>query len=198
MKDWLRNLTGGGPINRSNVIPGMVQPEEGPPPPTIDVSKQNNPTLITPEQKKSIFEEDSVLHDLKLLKNFVAKKLGLMSEKAGQKMGEVKSSNRAMKIIKRLVMFGIILILIFVGFSVFNKVRKDMANKEDEIFEQNNITPTPINYLPNTPSKYADDENVLVLEEQIEALEKEINRTNLRDSSIYPPNVDYNVVFEKE
>jgi hypothetical protein len=62
-----------------------------------------------------------------------------------------------------------------------------------------NVQPTPTVGTPSTapfnPSKWAGDEDVLKIEEQITGLEKEMGNTDLRLQPILPPDLDMAIKF---
>jgi hypothetical protein len=55
--------------------------------------------------------------------------------------------------------------------------------------------PTPFTDGSFRPSKYADDPEILQIEEDLSVLEREINRAILRDNTINPPSLDFNIQF---
>jgi len=56
------------------------------------------------------------------------------------------------------------------------------------------VTPPPLE--ARNPSKYAEDESVLELEQKIRDLDKQITDTNVRESTLNPPSLNFEVGFE--
>ncbi|MFC1649802.1 hypothetical protein ACFL2C_03780 [Patescibacteria group bacterium] len=55
--------------------------------------------------------------------------------------------------------------------------------------------PTTTETEPSQPSIYADDEDVLSLEERIKVLDRELSNVVLRDTTMKPPILDFNINF---
>src|SRR3989344_5949697 len=86
-----------------------------------------------------------------------------------------------------LLIFTFLLILFFTGTRVFTSLRKNSA--QDSALTP---TPTPLDYQGYKPSIWAEDKNILKLEEDINILEKELG-TNIRDTSLTPPILDFEI-----
>ncbi len=95
------------------------------------------------------------------------------------------------KIIKLFFVVFFVLILIYVGATLFNILRRRGVTQVTD-----DPTPTPIPYEPTKPSVYADDAAVLKLEEDIDVLEKELARIGLRENDLIPPKLDFEVTFK--
>ena len=178
---WIRSLMGKSPVSKETSQP--------------NTSSQQVPP-----------EEDSVREDVQKFKTFVRKSITKVSTSSkpftskGLATGSVLTSSLKgafeNKFIKRLVRTFLILvflmILIFIGIKLFRLLQEDGEVKEP----RREVTPTPASYQPYKPSVYANDPEVLQLEEDINVLEREISGSNLREDKLIPPNLDYNVSFK--
>lgn len=148
--------------------------------------------------------EDSVANDIKMFKDF-AKKSFDMTKKATipfAKKGassvtdtaRVVSTSVDNKFIKNLVRLFVIsffvIILIFITIYLFK-----MLGQENNPVQIVGVSPTPVTFSPYKPSVYAEDLEILVLEEKINILEKEIMGVDIKEGGINPPKLDYNIKF---
>lgn len=100
---------------------------------------------------------------------------------------------RVLIIVMTLLSFFVLLILILgIVYRLFN---------QPIIFRENpipspvtKITPPPVEI--RNPSKYAEDETVLKLERKISELDKQITDTNVRETTLNPPSLNFEVEFE--
>ena len=196
IKNWFNSLLG-KPPERANIVPGAPQNEEP------KLPSQNPQTQYVKEVRDKVSaDEDSVLKDLSVLKNFLGGKLNKASAGAGAKSREltdrVKSSNKAMKFVKTIGVIFALLIIALLATSFIKKTGIGFGNNEEEKNQTEKPSPTPINYEPERPSVYAEDVEVLRIEEAIDSLEKEISRASLRESGLIPPVLDYNINFKSQ
>lgn len=87
----------------------------------------------------------------------------------------------------------LLLLLALVIFMSFNQ-------KSISLPVENKPTPTPITKIKEeitTPSLYATDAAVLKIEEEIKALDKNLQEADLKESSLNPPNLDWQIEFKK-
>lgn len=110
-----------------------------------------------------------------------------------------KLSNELLgKIIRIVVIIVMIVILVFVLFSIFRMLDGNgggIIRNNPTPAISNVPSPTPVEYRPFEPSVYADDPEVLQIEEDASILDAEIFRTRIGDPVIRPPTLDFNVSF---
>ena len=150
-------------------------------------------------------QEDSIVQDIEGLKSFV-KNVGYVTKQkvpTGKGLGLAgttqTSGGMANKpILKNLIRIFLIVfflfLLTFIGFRII-KLLQVKENGDTTVQPTNNAVPTPALYIPRNPSVYADDPEVLKLEEDILVLERELSNTNIKEDRLYPPTLDYNVRF---
>jgi len=196
VKNWFNSLMG-KPLERSNSVPGGSQNED-----SVKAPKPTLNSFVKELKNKGNAEEDSVLQDLSALKRFLSGKMGKASAKMGSKSrqltDQVKASNKAMKFIKFTVFIFVVLAIAYLSFLFIKKAGIGINKVDDNTVETEKPTPTPLNYQPEKPSIYANDDEVLRIEEAIDALEKEISRASLRESGLIPPVLDYNINFKSQ
>ena len=54
---------------------------------------------------------------------------------------------------------------------------------------------TPVPFVPFKPSVYADDPEVLKIEEDLTLLERELNQVKIKEDGIDPPKLDFDISF---
>lgn len=86
--------------------------------------------------------------------------------------------------------FVTIILLIIVSFLKNYKVKPVNENKE-ESSSQTTI-------IERRPSRYATDEAILKMEADTKALEEEINKSDLDEKSLIPPNLNFDVNFKNK
>lgn len=167
-------------------------------------TKKINPTIVKPDVK----EEDSVVSDIKNFKSFTKESLGKISTalkpyaKKGSeasstvvaKAGGLVDKNFLRQLIRIFLILFFLLVLIFVGIRLF-KVSTNGENGDGGGGGGVVVTPTPIDYQPYRPSIYNDDPEIKKLEEDISVLQGEMSSTNLRETDLNPPNLDFNISF---
>lgn len=150
-------------------------------------------------------KEDSVKEDFKKFKTLIGKYKSKLDEKVDpitasgvqKAVGVINASGGITdkpfykKLIKVFFVLFFLLILIFVGATLFNIFN---SKKVAEVVE--GPTPSPIPFKPTKPSVYATDEDVLKLQEDIDLLEKELARVSLRENDLLPPKLDFNINFK--
>ena len=94
------------------------------------------------------------------------------------------------KLIWAFFVIAFLLILVFVGITLFRRL-----NGNGNGGSLSNLSPSPGAYHPHKPSVWADDKEVLSIEEDLSVLEKEISRANVREVIPKLPSLDFNVSF---
>lgn len=108
---------------------------------------------------------------------------------------------RGMSVIGRRVLiifmtlFTLLLLLIVILGLVYRLINQPVVVRENPIPSPvGKITPPPVEI--RNPSKYAEDQTVLELEQKINELDKTITDTNVRESTLNPPTLNFEVEFE--
>jgi hypothetical protein len=155
------------------------------------------------KEKKAVSpQEDSVLKDLRNIKNFAGKVFGKAAVKlqpsgktAGsspQTASQTAGHGLFVKIVRLFIIFIFLLILVYIGVRIYTLLQEDGENGSPVVY----TTPTPVPYKPSKPSVYAEDEFILDLEETLKILEREIAGINIRESTLTPPILDFNINFD--
>lgn len=107
-------------------------------------------------------------------------------------VSEKKSSSPIhLKKILPALLFGLVIIVVVLGGLTFFR----SMNKPETPQIVTLPTPTLAPIIETEPSQYAEDEEVLKLQEDISVLEKEITSTSLRESTLNPPILNFDVSF---
>lgn len=152
-------------------------------------------------------QEDSVSGDIKMFKGLVKEGLGkakVFMKPYAQKGTEsvattsetVKASvdNKFIKVVVRsFIVVFFVMILAFIASFLFKRLKEEGSTVNPENITV--ITPTPIAFEPYIPSVYAEDPEILNLEQQITILDGEIRGIIIKESGINPPSLDYDVSF---
>lgn len=172
--------------------------------PLVSVSNMAEKVASKDLQKPQEIQEDSVAGDIRMLKNLIAKiieKIGIViapyTKKGISVVGGV-TGNVSLpvdsKFIKTLVRIFLIalfaIVLIFIAVYLFNTLKK-----EYQIDQATTINVTPAPFDPGRASVYAQDPEVLKLEEDINILERELNRINIKEEDVSLPGLDWNISF---
>lgn len=99
------------------------------------------------------------------------------------------------KIIPIIIFAGALLVLVIIAIWVVVPLLSRMGTKEETPIVITSPTPPPIEFTPSEPSVYANDPNILDLEEDIAVLDREIVGASLRETTLNPPTLDYNISF---
>lgn len=86
-------------------------------------------------------------------------------------------------------------LLIILVFSVLIPLIRNMGGPEVEPTFVQTESPTPVEYIPSIPSVYATDPEIVKLDEDISVLDLEIAGTQLRETTLNPPSLDFNISF---
>jgi hypothetical protein len=168
--------------------------------------EDNKDTEDVQSQETGSVQEDSVANDMKKFKEFV--KMGtekaktVISPYAKKSMtsatdaSKVVSTSADHKFIKGLIRTFLILfftmVLVFIAIYLF----RTLQTESDPVAPVGESV-TPVPFSPFKPSVYAQDPEILQLEEEINILERELARVNIKEDGINPPRLDYNINFEE-
>ncbi len=160
--------------------------------------------------------DDPVSQDVEALKKLVGKFSSNVSSKVGpqvtkamentsaatsnliQKSSANKGSIKNFLKIFFIVFIAFVLIFAAVKFFKSRKAGSSDGNKPSITPTQQpegTITPTPVVFVPNKPSLYADDPVILKFEQDIDVLTREIVGTNIKETQLNTPTLDYNISF---
>jgi len=87
-------------------------------------------------------------------------------------------------------------LLAFLGLAIFMSFNQKNLNPTTE----NQPTPTPPTEIKEeitSPSPYATDAALLKTEEEIKTLDKRLQETDLKESKLNPPSLDWEIKFNK-
>jgi len=180
LSNWLNSLMG-KPANQKSKIANNTKTT---PKPEADSSQEQG------------VERDRVHQDLINVKNFIRKSTTSTKGKISKTITDVSPSQKDLfknilnKIIKILIIFAILLITIYLGKALYEKFKP-----QEDYNIPSDVSPTPQTYQPYKPSMWADDPEVLLLEEDISVLKQEIGGANIREGRLNPPNLDFDISF---
>lgn len=158
---------------------------------------------INRESKAISPAEDSVTKDIKNVFGFISKIFGQASQKVtptNLKVGKgvpqvpLNLSNNGLfvKVIRIFLIIVFLMVIVFIGVRIFSLMQENGEEGGVRVY----ISPTPVPYKPSKPSVYAEDEFILNLEEKIRVLEREVAGISVRETTLTPPILDFNVDFE--
>jgi len=110
----------------------------------------------------------------------------------GSSISSFTNSETLKNILKTSAAIISLIVFFFIGIKVVNMIMNKSENGEISL-----TTPTPVPYTPYKPSVYAEDEMVLKMEEDIKVLEKESSTVVLKETSLTPPVLDFDINFEE-
>ncbi|OGM10407.1 hypothetical protein A2Z67_02900 [Candidatus Woesebacteria bacterium RBG_13_36_22] len=180
-KKWFRSLVGKTTFEDINILP------------EADTSQELQ------EQ-----QEDSVANDIRMFKDFAKRNIektktiltpfAKKGASSATDVTKVVSSSVDNKFIKALVrsflIIFFVIVLIFIATYLFKTLKK-----ENGIVHNNGVSVTPVPFEPYKPSIYAQDAEVLKLEEDVNILERELAEVKIKEDGINPPKLDYDISF---
>ncbi len=169
-------------------------------PPAIDVAEVN------PVEK-----EDVIVSDLKRAKTFIGRTAAQLRQAAKPYIDQTKKSGDSIsqnvqtttqsslisykkgleRLIRTAVLLVLFILIVFIGFNVY----RSFTNSPNGETRGVPATPTLIPYEPQNPSLYAEDPEILSLEENLLVLDRELANTNIRITPITLPQLDFNITF---
>lgn len=158
---------------------------------------------IKREKKLVSPEEDSVIKDIRNVKSFIGKVFGnatvrmqpstqKISKGSSQAASKIARHGLFIKTVRLFVILFFLLTLVYIGVRVYTLLQQNGGNGSTTIY----ISPSPVPYKPSKPSVYAEDELILDLEETIKVLEREIAGINIRETTLTPPLLDFDIHFD--
>lgn len=200
ISSWFNALLGRSKVDVKKMEAAVERPKE-------DIQVPAKPQVAKVPEVSATSQEDSIKTDFKNFALFLSKLVSRsssvlgpiasnQSQKVSKKLGNLSSSNKMnfKKIIKILIIISFLIILALLGSRVFKKVAElnDQTKPQPTTME----TPTPAVFQPYKPSEYADDPEVLKLEEDVNILERELARTGIKEDRLYPPQLEFKVDFK--
>lgn len=164
----------------------------------------DNQTAVKSQEETQEPQEDSVVNDIKMFKEFAKKsfdktrtlltpfaKKGAASATDASKVVTTSVDNKFIRLLIRsfLIIFFTI-VLIFIAIYLFK-----MIQNEDGTTHTGGVSATPVPFAPYKPSVYAQDPEVLRLEDEVNILERELTRVTIKEDGINPPKLDYEISF---
>lgn len=115
----------------------------------------------------------------------------------GSRLGQVDTGTAVFqakfkKIVPLILFLAVLVLILGAGFYVIQK----FINRKESPVIVSGPTPTAVEYIPSIPSLYATDETVLNLEQEISVLDREIAGVQLRETTLNPPILDFNINFQ--
>ena len=155
--------------------------------------------------------EDPIFQDLQKVKSL----LGVVSGKVGERVkpaitkGAESTKDAASAYVKtvdkgfikkalRIFLILILLIaLIYIGLKFFRNMSSQTPGGTVNLTPANDQSPSPTLIIinPSNPSVYANDPAILKLEEDIRVLVREVDGSEIRENSLNPPRLNFNVTF---
>jgi len=149
-------------------------------------------------------QEDSVATDIQTFKGYVGRlkekasifltpfaKKGLTSATSASSAVRTSVDNKFLKnLVRTFLILFFTLVLIFLGIYFFR-----MLKSEDGITQFPGVSVTPPPFEPFKPSVYAEDPEILAIEEDVNILERELTQTKIREDGINPPSLDFDISF---
>lgn len=191
---WINSLTGKPQARK-------VQP------PTAQAPSAQGAQVPPPSASNIPAAEDSVSQDIESLRKLVGKFSQGVSKSVtpavskGMETSSQKASSFANKVdkkfLRRILQIFFVIVFLMVAAFIGIKLFKGLPPKEgpNTAAPSTVTTPTPLTYVPFKPSIYAQDEVTLKLEQDIDVLTREISGTNIKETQLNPPALDYNVSF---
>lgn len=155
------------------------------------------------EKKQVKPEDDSILKDVKNVKNFFGKVFGMAAIKmqpstqkitkgSSQVTSKISSHGLFIKVVRIFIILFFLMILVYIGVKIYSLTQNDGGNGSSTVY----TSPTPVPYKPSKPSVYAEDEFILNMEETIKVLEREIAGMSIRETTLTPPILDFDIDFD--
>lgn len=189
-KKWFNNLLGRPTLSTPPV------PEEKPKEGEEDILSHTRVDVTPPENSlqtdvvtlKTVAEK--VSNKLKEAMRPFVRQGEKSSKKAADSVGKVVDVGFMRKLVKIFMTILCVMIIIFVAVRLFRVLREE--SQESETIQP---TPTTFIYIPPRSSIYAGDPSILKMEEDLNVLTREVSNSIIRETTLNPPNLDFNVSF---
>jgi hypothetical protein len=158
-----------------------------------------------PQETQGV-QEDSVANDMRMLKEFAKKsvekaktvvapyaKKGMVSVSDTSKVVSTSADHKFIKtLIRTFLILFFTVVLIFIAIYLYRMLQKENV----AVQPGSSVSVTPVPFSPFKPSVYALDPEVLQLEEEINILERELARVNIKEEGVNPPKLDFSINFK--
>jgi hypothetical protein len=150
---------------------------------------------------------DSVQKDIEVAENFIrsitnrlsnifapviAKKPALEIQKVTTPFNKIPFEGLK-KVIYPFMVLILVLVVFFVGIGIFRILREGGDERGRGGVEE---MVTPVVYRPKEPSVYANDPQIIQIETDINVLLGEMSSKVLKESTLIPPRLDFNISFD--
>ena len=187
IKNWMDKLMGRSALDVKKV--GEQMQQETPGGGSADAASEN--PIEQDLQKLS----SSVKSVSGKLKEKVKPAVSRQTQKATSKLKSTKKIGKKSDMKKFFVIFAVVLVLFIVTITASKVVPVLQNQNRSQPKDEGEPTPTPATFDTYQPSVYADDPEVLKLEEDISIFEREVSTVNLRHSELFPPTIDFKISF---
>jgi hypothetical protein len=110
-----------------------------------------------------------------------------------EQVATVKPSKKKLKIIIGVILLALVLLMMAKVTTTLRNVQEETPPVQEEVVVDS--VPTIPPFLSSDPSIYANDPEILKLEEDINVLKNEMSTTPLRESSLLPPALEFRINF---
>ncbi|MCX7928346.1 MAG: hypothetical protein N2558_01510 [Patescibacteria group bacterium] len=169
---------------------------------------------VKSEDIKSADADNPINSDIKKVKEVLEKIISFVEEKirhallhvnkkngfdfvqvVNQLFAKVENSFKLTLVKKILIGLLTLFVIIFTTGLILNLFLK--SDVKQNVLTSLEKTPTSmqLEYRPIQNSIYADDKNILMLEEELSILVKQIDSTNIREKAFMPPDLDFSIDF---
>lgn len=142
-------------------------------------------------------DSNQITSDIKEARGFADKIIGRISKTKLKGLGSPSKSLLGENFTKKILRFGGMVLIVFIVLliveRVVNFVRR--TGMEDGVFVAPSPTVGP--FRPYNPSVYAEDERVLLMEEDLQVLDRELSTTILKETTLNPPVLDFDINFRQ-
>ena len=152
-----------------------------------------------PKKGENLSSEDQTAIDFQKAKEVKDKLLGTIIIQQGKKfsgltapLGELFSPGLMKKLLRIGVIAVLLIVLFYIGSLMLRTFTQNGENGQIAV-----PTPSVAPFHPFNPSIYADDEQVLQMEEDIKVLDRELSTTQLKETILTPPVLDFDIDFLK-
>lgn len=148
-----------------------------------------------PKKGENLSSDDQVGIDFQKAKEAKNKLLGTVGESVSPIVAKQGKKFSGL-LIKKLLRIGVIAVLLIVLFYIGSLMLRTFTQNG----ENGQIavpSPSVAPFHPFNPSIYADDEQVLQMEEDIKVLDRELSTTQLKETILTPPVLDFDIDFLK-
>ncbi|MCH7641029.1 hypothetical protein IID22_02445 [Patescibacteria group bacterium] len=159
-----------------------------------------------PKKGEKLSSDNQVRIDFQKAKEVKNKLLGTVGEsvspiitKQGKKFSGLTAPLGGLfspDLIKKLLRIGtiavLLVVLFYIGSQILRTLTQDGENGQIVV-----TTPSVAPFHPLNPSIYADDEQVLQMEEDVKVLDRELSTTQLKETILTPPVLDFDIDFEQ-